>query len=106
MDKIDLGRTIGILANIGVLAGILLLAFELNQSRLMMQAQTRTVLAQGVTDILYRLSADSDISELWNRGSAGNELTEAEASRYTRLVLSQLRYQENVHYQYRPALAG
>lgn len=104
MKRIDIGHSIGILANIGVLAGILLLVYELNQNRLMIQAQTRTVLAQGVTDILYRLSTDNEISELWNRGNAGDELTESEASRFTRLVLSQLRYQENVHYQYRMGL--
>jgi len=103
-NKIDVGQSIGILANIGVLAGIFLLVYELNQNRLMMQAQTRTVLAQGATDVLYRLSADNDMSEFWNRGNAGDELTEAEAGRFTRLVLSQLRYQENVHYQYRTGL--
>ena len=32
MKKIDLGRTIGILANVGVLAGILFLAVELRQN--------------------------------------------------------------------------
>ena len=104
MKKIDVGQSIGILANISVLVGILLLVYQLDQNRLIMQAQTRTVLAQGVTDILYRLSVDDDVSEVWDRGNAGDELTATEAGRFTRLVLSQLRYQENVHYQYRAGL--
>ena len=104
MKKIDVGQSIGILANVSVLAGIFLLIYQLDQNRLMIQAQTRTVLAQGVTDILYRLSVDDDVSELWDRGNAGDELTVTEAGRFTRLMLSQLRYQENVHYQYRTGL--
>ena len=43
MKKIDLGQTLGILANVGVVFGILLLAYELNQNRQMMEAQTGRV---------------------------------------------------------------
>jgi hypothetical protein len=39
MKKIDLGQTVAILANVGVLAGILLLVYELNQTRELAQAQ-------------------------------------------------------------------
>jgi len=50
MKKIDLGQTLTILANVGVLAGILLLVFELNQNREMMRAQTRSELASSLVD--------------------------------------------------------
>jgi hypothetical protein len=39
MKKIDLGQTLSIVANVGVLAGILLLVYELNQTRELAQAQ-------------------------------------------------------------------
>ena len=47
MRNIDLGQTAGILANLGVLVGILLLVYELSQTRDMTRAQTRNELSQG-----------------------------------------------------------
>lgn len=41
MNKIDLGRTITILANLGVIAGIAFLAIELSQNNQLLEAQTR-----------------------------------------------------------------
>jgi len=41
LKKLDLGQTIGIFANIGVVAGIVLLALELRQNNLLMQSQAR-----------------------------------------------------------------
>jgi hypothetical protein len=41
MKKIDLGQTFHILANIGVIGGILLLAFELQQNNELMAAEAR-----------------------------------------------------------------
>ena len=39
MKKIDLGQTINILANVGVIAGIVFLAFELQQNNELLGAQ-------------------------------------------------------------------
>ena len=41
MKKIDLGRTIGILANLGVIAGIIFLGVELRQNNELMEAEAR-----------------------------------------------------------------
>ncbi len=45
MKKIDLGQTISILANVGVIGGIVFLAFELRQNseQLEIQAREQTV---------------------------------------------------------------
>ena len=40
MKKLDLGQTLGILANLGVIAGIIFLAFELRQNNQLLIAQT------------------------------------------------------------------
>ncbi len=40
MKKLDLGQTLGILANLGVIAGIIFLAFELRQNNQLLVAQT------------------------------------------------------------------
>ena len=87
-----------------MLVGILLLAYELNQNRQMMRAQTRTSLAQGVTDLVLTMASDEETSSLLARGEAGEDLTADEATRFRRFVIAQLRYHENVHYQYRIGL--
>ncbi len=100
MKKIDLGQTVGILANLGVLVGILLLAYELNQTRDMTQAQTRNEMSQGLIAIMLDLAGDAETASLILRGDNGEELSELDRSRYTNLTVAQLRYHENVHYQY------
>ena len=45
MKKIDLGQTISILANVGVIAGIVFLGFELRQNNALMAADARVVRA-------------------------------------------------------------
>lgn len=52
MKRIDLGQTIGILANLGVLVGILLLVYELAQNREMIRSQTRQSIAELLTNLL------------------------------------------------------
>ena len=42
MKKLDLGQTVGILANIGVIAGIVFLALELRQNNELLAAQARS----------------------------------------------------------------
>ncbi len=104
MKKIDLGQTVGILANLGVLVGILLLAYELNQTRDMTQAQTRNEMSQGLIAIILDLAGDAETASLILRGDNGEELSEVERARYENLTVAQLRYHENVYYQYKSGL--
>ena len=104
MKKLDLGQTLQLLGNAGVIIGILLLAYELNQNRQMMQAQTRNELSQGIIEILLAFTDDEESASLWNRGQRGDELTDEESARYRRMAVAELRYHENVHYQYRQGL--
>ena len=104
MKKLDLGQALQLLGNAGVIVGILLLVYELNQNRQMMQAQTRNELSQGIIQILLAFTDDEESASLWNRGQLGHELTEDELARYRRMAVAELRYHENVHYQYRQGL--
>ena len=104
MKKIDLGQAITILANIGVLVGILLLAYELHQNRQMMQAQSRSAIADGITDFLVNIGSNSELSELWAQGGAGTTLDEAQYRQFSVLMTGFLRYLEGAHYQYRNGL--
>ena len=104
MKKIDLGQTLLLLGNAGVIIGILLLGYELNQNRDMMRAQTRNELSQGLIEILLELANDDEDASIYLRGSKGEDLTEVESERFRLISIAQLRYHENVYYQYRNGL--
>jgi len=104
MNKINLGQTAAILANVGVLVGILLLVYELNQNRQMMQAQTRSAIADGITEFLVNIGSDPELSELWALGGAGTSLDEGQYRQFSALMTGFLRYLEGAHYQYRNGL--
>jgi hypothetical protein len=66
MKKIDLGQSVSIIANIGVVAGILLLAYELNQNRELAVAQFN------LEQDSLRFSAElpmlsDDLAAIWER---------------------------------------
>jgi len=104
LKKIDLGQILQLLGNVGVIVGILLLVFELNQNRDMMRAQTRHELAMGIVDIQLNSASNPVVLEGISK----------EEPRYQSMEIWQIsnqlrfnalfRYWENVHYQYRNGL--
>jgi hypothetical protein len=102
MKKIDLGQGVGILANLGVLAGVLLLVYELNQNRQLMESQTRSDLSQQVMNMIVNTYLENP--ELVQRAEKGEQLSEDEYWRLTNISLVEFRYHENVFYQYRRGL--
>jgi hypothetical protein len=104
MQKIPIGQLLQLLGNAGVIVGIVLLVFELNQNQRMMQAQTRAALSQETADDLFRFSETEGLAELWFRGAQGGELTDLEQLRFNQFVISRMRRQENVQYQFRMGL--
>ena len=75
MKKLDLGQTITILANIGVIAGIIFLGIEMGQSQ-------RIALSDMYINVVaLQIEADNaiaDNADIWSKGNAGEELTPAE----------------------------
>ncbi len=74
MKKINLGQVIQIAANVGVLAGLLLLAFEVNQNREIIQAQTRHGVFQGIIDHLLPLAIDGELAEMSLKNAGGSTI--------------------------------
>jgi len=101
MKRLDLGQIIGVSANLSVLAGILLLVFELNQNRDMMRAQTRHDIASEFVGLMTAVAENAELANLIRRGDFGDELSADELYRYERFTRGVFRYWENVHYQYR-----
>ena len=75
MKKIDLGQTITILANVGVIAGIVFLAVELQQNNEMIRGQTRSQLARDVIDLFETNRNDGTYADIQLRGNMGEELS-------------------------------
>ncbi len=85
MKKVDLGQTITILANVGVIAGIAFLAFELRQNNELMAEEAQRARAQSVREIWgdYADNAEVIVKDL-----NGETLTAAELLRMNALWMS------------------
>ena len=104
MNKIDLGQTVQTLANVGVIAGIVFLAFEIQQNTEMTRAQitqsradTAVALAEAYFDSEY-------IPAIRQKISQGDELSGEEVSRYETWLRATLRNQDNNFQQYSQGL--
>jgi len=104
VDTTKLARWLSLGANIGVVAGIVLLVMELNQNREMMRAQVRHDLAMGIVDILQTPASDEQLAGVLYRANTGAELTAQEHFQFELRTNALLRYWEDVHYQYRAGL--
>jgi hypothetical protein len=99
-----LARWLTLAANLGVLAGIILLIMELDQSRDMMRAQIRNEMSQGIVDLLQVPAANEQLASVLYRAHAGEELSPTELFQFKLRTNALFRYWENVHYQYRVGL--
>ena len=83
MKKIDLGQTITILANVGVIAGIVFLAIEVRESRVATEMQT----VEGITEGWISLNEaflESDYTRIHLLGLyRPDELSTVEAARFS-----------------------
>ncbi|MGD8339936.1 MAG: hypothetical protein PVH89_04090 [Gammaproteobacteria bacterium] len=87
MKKIDLGQMISILANVGVIAGIVFLGIELRQNNDFLAAQARLgQLDATVARIQIGLN-NPDLADINWRERNGEPLTPAEQNRYFEYAL-------------------
>jgi len=100
MNLDSLNKWLMLAANIGVIAGIIFLAIEIQQNSLSTQAQTRTeltVIANQMIDFISR----PDFVIARNKLRNEEELSEYEVALISGQVMMQLRTGENVFYQHR-----
>ena len=91
-------------ANFAVLIGIVLIVIELDQNRDSMRAQTRNELSASIVQLMSMIASDGELASIRRRADQGEELSPDEMYRYVLLTIANLRYWENVHYQYRQGL--
>jgi len=104
MKKIDIGQTVQILGNLGVITGILLLVYELNQNRQMTAAQTRSSIADSQMALFLARANDGELAESELRVEAGEDISPVERARWRALWAATFRHWENISYQYRAGL--
>jgi len=83
MRKIDLGQAINIIANIGVIASIGFLAFEVHQNNELMSAEARRSKTEASESAFRTLTENADVAAIFVKARQGQELSAVEETRYT-----------------------
>ena len=107
MKKIEVGQLINILANVGVIAGIVFLAIEVHQNQASLDEANRINRAASLsTAVEYfngfrtSLAEDEQLADVWFRGRSGMELDGAESQRFNLLCQTILWTYVMMHEQY------
>ena len=79
MKKLNLGQTIGLLANLGVIAGIIFLAIELRQNNELLGAEVRSIRMENRVSLSAVLFENPEVIELL--GKERSSLSQAEQDR-------------------------
>ena len=104
MKRLDLGQVLQTLGSVAVLAGILLLVYELNQNRAMMAAQIRNSMAQANATLIQNEAHNPEVLDLTMKGMEGESLTPLEQAQFRLIWVAYFQLWENTHYQYRVGL--
>jgi hypothetical protein len=104
MKKIDRGQTISLIANIGVMIGILLLVFELNQNRVVIEAQTRSAITASIIQLTQMISQTPMGMTIYEKRISKEPLTDRELFWQRGASRAVFRHWENVYFQYRAGL--
>ena len=82
MKKIDLGQTIQIVANVGVIAGLVLLAYEISQNTLQLQRSSMDATQQQAASWRQAITQNADLARIWVEGLNGaDSLSPADRAR-------------------------
>ena len=89
MGKIDFGQTLGIIANLAVVAGIVFLAIQIREERDYAIVENTTLVGHGMADWLSTVALDGDKADTMFRGSQDfQSLTPLEQSEFDLLMRS------------------
>ncbi len=91
MKKLDLGQTIGILANVGVIAGIIFLAVEIDQSTKATAAAASDSVVDGYNSLNMPVITDPQVARIFIIGLyEPDRLTDVEAVQFAMWLRSQV----------------
>ena len=81
MKKIDLGQTVTILANLGVIAGILFLAVEIGQNNELMAEEAERARAESIRESMVLIADNGELAAIMLKELEGEELSDLETLR-------------------------
>ena len=91
MKKIDLGQIITILANVGVVIGLVFLTLEIRQNNAQMRAQGAYSIDQSVETLNRAVYLDKEFADLLHRGEKSfNDLDPVEQRRLAAFFFSEI----------------
>jgi len=91
MNKLNLGEAVTIIANVGVIAGLVFLTFEIRQNTAQMRAEAAYAIHQDVQRLNQSIYGDPAMSELLVKADAQYESLEAaERSRVNAYYFSEI----------------
>ncbi len=90
MKKIDLGQTFQMIANIGVIGGIIFLGLEIQQNNEQLAAQSRYNYYQGRAAATLVFAQNGDMAEIALKSITGDALSPVESLRYGQLLSAAL----------------
>lgn len=91
MKKVDLGQAITILANLGVIAGIVFLAVEIQQNTAAIRSQSSIAINDSLAHLNEALYDNPDLADIWLRGRESlRNLTPIETERFGAYVFERL----------------
>jgi hypothetical protein len=103
MKKIDVGQTVSIFANLGVVAGIAFLAIEVGQNNELMRAAARDAQNERIRDYVEQVYTTPGLAEIIVKARSGTPLTDAED---LMLFSRQLRLLRGFEVQHREYVQG
>jgi hypothetical protein len=78
MKKIDVGQAVGILANLGVIAGIVFLGIEIGQNSELMRSAARNAQNERIQDYIEQVYMTPGLAEIIVKARNSEPLTDAE----------------------------
>jgi hypothetical protein len=98
MKKIDLVQSVTILANLGVIAGIFFLVFELQQNTQAVRLSSAQSYLTGGNTLDFHIASNPEFAGLLIADDNGVELTDAQSLQLDRWNYAVLRQWETAHY--------
>lgn len=103
MKVTQLNAWLQVLANLGVVAGLLFLGLQLRQNSRMMAAQTRNELTQSIITLI-QMESDPRVVSAYLKRDSGLSLTPEDSYHLEAVANATLRHWENTFYQHRNGL--
>ena len=94
MNFEKINNSLSLFANVGVIVGIVFLAFEIQQNTEMMKSQTRDAMTGKLMDYAVSIGSDIGLADMYARGNSGRELDLASGEIAAYTILTQANFRD------------